>query len=121
MIGRAEFRGKGYGTEAMRLRARYAFEELGLESLVSFARADNARSIGALKRAGYQEVGVFKRFHYAQDTWYDRWLGQLLREDWERERTKRPYPRTIGIASGGSFQSEDSEDCMRAHWKPEWC
>jgi RimJ/RimL family protein N-acetyltransferase len=83
MIGVPEFRERGYGGEAMRLRTLYAFQELGLEKLISTARADNERSIRGLKRAGYREVGVQRRHVFHDGQWYDKWLGEVLRQEWE--------------------------------------
>jgi RimJ/RimL family protein N-acetyltransferase len=83
MIGVPEFRGRGYGGEAMRLRTRYAFQELGLEKLMSTARADNQRSIRGLKRAGYREVGILRHHVFHDGQWYDYWQGEVLREEWE--------------------------------------
>ncbi|HYH85117.1 MAG TPA: GNAT family protein [Pyrinomonadaceae bacterium] len=61
IIGAAEFRGKGYGTDAARVRTRYAFEVLGLRMLTSEVFTDNAASLKMLESAGYREVGRIPR------------------------------------------------------------
>lgn len=58
MIGPPENWGKGYGTDAIRVRTRYAFEVLGLQLLLSEALVGNDRSIRTLERAGYKRVGI---------------------------------------------------------------
>ena len=44
--------GQGYATEAARAAARFGFEDLGLEQLVSFTAAGNARSRAVMHRLG---------------------------------------------------------------------
>ncbi len=36
-----------------------------------------------------------------------------------RGMSPRPWPRTIGLVSDGMVQSEDIEDYLREHWRPE--
>jgi RimJ/RimL family protein N-acetyltransferase len=61
LIGPAEFRGKGYGSDAARVRTRYAFEVLGLRLLLSEVFVENEASLRMLRRAGYREVGRIPR------------------------------------------------------------
>jgi RimJ/RimL family protein N-acetyltransferase len=64
IIGEAEFRGRGYGRDAARLRTRYAFEVLGLRMLISEVFAENAASLKMLAGAGYREVGRIPRRYW---------------------------------------------------------
>lgn len=61
LIGDAAYRAKGYGSDAARVRVRYAFEVLGLRMLLSEVLAENTASIKMLKRAGYVEAGRIPR------------------------------------------------------------
>jgi RimJ/RimL family protein N-acetyltransferase len=61
IIGAPEARGRGYGTDAARVRTRYAFEVLGLRLLLSEVMAENAASLRMLQRVGYREVGRIPR------------------------------------------------------------
>jgi RimJ/RimL family protein N-acetyltransferase len=56
-MGDPEYRGKGYGTDAMRLVLRYAFNELNLERITLQAVAHNARAIRSYEKAGYVLIG----------------------------------------------------------------
>ncbi|CDX13033.1 putative acetyltransferase [Mesorhizobium sp. ORS 3324] len=47
-----EFWGKGYVTEAAEAWLAYGFETLGLDEIVSFAVAENHRSIAVMRRLG---------------------------------------------------------------------
>src|SRR5262245_49711526 len=63
LIGPADCRGKGYGSEAVMLRTRYAFDVLGLRLLLSEVFEDNTSMIRVLEKAGYKRVGLIpKRF-----------------------------------------------------------
>jgi ribosomal-protein-alanine N-acetyltransferase len=61
MIGRRDLWAQGYGSDAARVRTRYAFEVLGLRLLLSDVMADNAGSIAMLRTVGYREVGRIPR------------------------------------------------------------
>lgn len=84
MIGVKSEWGKGYGSEAMRLRTDYAFRQLNLHKLSSGAFADNEPSRRALGKAGYREVGVERESFFREGRWHDHWLCEILRSDWEQ-------------------------------------
>lgn len=93
VIGERDCWGHGYASEAMRLRTRYAFDELGLESLNTLVYAPNEGSRRALLRAGYREVGWLRRYIYIAGEYHDAWLGQIVRGDWQaREASEAPAP-----------------------------
>ena len=54
-IGDRNDRGKGYGTEALRMVLRYAFDELNLYRLAAVTAAYNTGAIRFLERAGFVE------------------------------------------------------------------
>ena len=83
IIGEKDEWGKGYGGEAMRLRTRYAFRELGLNKLITTVYGGNHASQRALERAGYRQCGTFRRHVFVDGDWRDVWIGEILREDWE--------------------------------------
>lgn len=78
---------KGYGSESMALRTEYAFRQLNLHKLTSGAFMRNEASKRALAKAGYREVGVAREDFWRDGRWHDHWIGEVLREDWEREHT----------------------------------
>lgn len=84
VIGEKDFWRKGYATEAMRLRTRYAFRELNLHKLVTEVDTENEASRRALERSGYRMVGVRREQSFREGKWKDRWLGEVLRADWEK-------------------------------------
>jgi RimJ/RimL family protein N-acetyltransferase len=57
-IGDPAYRGRGYGTEAMRLAVRYAFNELGAARVTLQAAAHNARAIRSYEKVGFELMGT---------------------------------------------------------------
>jgi RimJ/RimL family protein N-acetyltransferase len=84
VIGEKALWRKGYATEAMRLRTRYAFRELNLHKLMTEVDAENEASRKALERNGYRSVGIRREQTFREGNWRDRWLGEVLRADWEK-------------------------------------
>ncbi len=79
MVG--EYRGQGYGTEAMRRVVNYAFNELGLTLLGLTVFPSNQRAIRS-----YEKVG-FRRTEVLEDSWLlpngeyaDMWVMELSRD-----------------------------------------
>ena len=84
VIGEKGSWGKGYATETMRLRTRYAFRELNPHKLVTEVDAENDASRKGLERNGYRTVGVRREQTFREGTWHDRWVAEVLRADWEK-------------------------------------
>jgi len=88
VLGEKDIWGKGYATEAMRLRTRYAFRDLGLETVYTYVVLPNDASRRALERVGYRQCGVWRRHHFVDGHWHDAWLGEILRDEWEATQEK---------------------------------
>jgi len=84
IIGAKERWRTGIASETMALRTRYAFRELNLHKLMTEAYVENAGSRRALEKTGYRTVGIRREHLFTRGRWHDLWLGELLREDWER-------------------------------------
>lgn len=84
VIGEKKHWGKGYATEVMRLRTHYAFRELNLHKLLSEVFVANEASRRALEKNGYRTIGTSRDHFFTLGEWHDIWLGEVLREDWER-------------------------------------
>ena len=79
VIGRSELWGRGLGSDAARVRTRYAFEVLGLRLLLSEALDGNTASIRMLERVGYVQVGRIPRRHFKRGAYRDALLFALER------------------------------------------
>ncbi len=82
VIGRAQLWGRGYGSDAIRVRTRYAFVTLGLRLLLTHVMAENARSHKALLKCGYREVGRIPARVWKGGAYRDVIQLALYRDDW---------------------------------------
>lgn len=82
VIGEKDAWGKGYGSDAMRVRTRFAFETLGLHRLESESRIDNIASQRALEKAGYKREGIARKKLFWEGQWHDTVLYGMLDEDY---------------------------------------
>ena len=87
-----EYWGKGYATEAARESLRFAFEELKLNEVYSFASVSNKRSWSVMKRLNMVNTGynfehpIIPKNHPLRE----HVLYKITAEDWA---TKTPYNR----------------------------
>jgi RimJ/RimL family protein N-acetyltransferase len=82
-IGEPAERGKGYGSDALRLLLRYAFGELNLFRLGAVIPEYNQVALGLFKKSGFKvEARQREALHRAGSRWDIIRLG-LLREEWE--------------------------------------
>lgn len=79
VIGAVGQWGRGFGSDAARVRTRYAFEVLGLRYLVSAVLEGNERSLGMLKKAGYVECGRYPKRIWKRGRYVDEILLYLAR------------------------------------------
>jgi RimJ/RimL family protein N-acetyltransferase len=93
VIGNKSWWGRGIGTEAMALRTRYAFEELGLEKLMTTVVEGNTASRRALENVGYHSVGIHHHHEFRHNRWWDVWIGELLRDEWLASPARDPLAR----------------------------
>lgn len=80
-IGDRNYWGKGYGTEAMQILSRYAFEELGLYRLNLNVFSYNTRAIRSYEKAGYKIEGSMREALHRDGERSDLVFMGLLRED----------------------------------------
>ena len=74
--------GKGLGSEAVRVLARYLFEERGHHRLTIDPAAANRSAIRAYEKVGFRPVGVMRSYEQGPDgTFHDGLLMELLAEE----------------------------------------
>jgi aminoglycoside 6'-N-acetyltransferase len=75
---------QGYGSEAIRVLARYLFGERGHHRLTIDPALANERAIRAYERVGFRRVGVMRQYERGSDgTWHDGLLMDLLAPEFE--------------------------------------
>ncbi len=84
-IGAADDRGKGYGTQALRMLLRFAFAELNLFRVTALVPEYNDAAIALLKKFGFvQEVCRRKSLERDGRRW-DLYVFGLLRDEWQNQ------------------------------------
>ena len=75
-IGDEELRGKGYGTEAIRLLLTFGFDTLNMHNVMLQCDSDNLQGIACYKKVGFREFGrrrasAFKHGDYLDTVYMD--------------------------------------------------
>jgi RimJ/RimL family protein N-acetyltransferase len=82
-LGEREYWGEGYGTDAMRILQRYAFEELNLHRLSLSVFEYNSRAIRSYEKAGFVIEGRVRQFLNRDGRRYDMIFMGILRDEWK--------------------------------------
>jgi len=82
-IGPREYWGKGYGTDAMNVLLRFAFEQLNLRRVSLNVFEYNERAAHSYKKAGFKEEGRLRQWMQRGGERYDLIYMGILREEWE--------------------------------------
>ena len=89
LIGERDYWGKGYGTDAMRVFMRYAFEELNLHRLTLRVFGFNKRAIRSYEKCGFHHEGAMRGAQNKMGVrWDEIWMG-ITRQDWQATNPTR--------------------------------
>ncbi|MGH2613644.1 MAG: GNAT family N-acetyltransferase [Thermomicrobiales bacterium] len=83
MIGEPEARGRGYGTEAMRLLLDYAFTVLGLHSVMLTVHEYNAAGRRCYAKVGFREIGRRRECRWFNGRFWDEISMDILASEFE--------------------------------------
>ena len=75
----------GYGTEAIRLLLRYAFDDLGLHRVDLLVIAYNARAIRAYEKCGFVREGVLRESALVDGVRHDDVLMSILEQEYRAQ------------------------------------
>ena len=76
-----EARGHGYGTQALRLVARYLFAHTTVHRLEATTEAGNVAARRMVEKAGFTQEGVMRETGWRDGAWRDGVIYSLLRTD----------------------------------------
>lgn len=82
-IGEADFRGKGYGTDAMKLLLKYAFRGLNMHRVNLSVFEFNKRAIRSYEKCGFRYEGTSRELIYKEDKRWDVLNMGILQREWE--------------------------------------
>jgi RimJ/RimL family protein N-acetyltransferase len=92
MIGDKRYWGQGYGSDAVRTLARFAFRSMNLQRVHLRTYAYNERGQAAFKKAGFVEEGRLRRHLYMEGRYWDVVLMGCLRDEFEAHDEPPPLP-----------------------------
>ena len=81
-LGEREYWGKGFGTDAMRIMLRYAFNELNLRRVGLIVFDYNPRAIRSYEKAGFLPEGTVRKVILRDGKRWDFHYMGILREEW---------------------------------------
>lgn len=80
-----DFRGKGYGTRAMKILLKYAFFERRLHKFNDYVLAGNEGSARMMKKLGCLQEGVRRQIYYINGEYRDCILFGLTRDEFKEK------------------------------------
>ncbi|MET9380341.1 GNAT family protein [Streptomyces sp. NPDC002928] len=89
-------RGRGLGTEATRLIAGHAFEQLGLHRVQLEVYGNNPRARRVYEKAGFVVEGVRREAAFRDGEWVDEVLMAVLDREWADHRGR---PEDLSVSS----------------------
>jgi [ribosomal protein S5]-alanine N-acetyltransferase len=82
MIGEKSVWGRGYGTDAIRTKTRFVFDELGLHRIEGQTMGSNFAMRKVYQKCGYRHEGTARKKRWRNGEWLDVELFAILEEDY---------------------------------------
>ena len=82
-IGEKSLWDKGFGTDALRIVIRLAFEKMNLNRLWLTALVDNPRAVRCYEKCGFVREGLLRQESYVDAKYRDVFMMALLRADYD--------------------------------------
>jgi len=92
VIGEDEHRGRGYGTEAIRLVLDYGFNTLNLHNIMLSVHADNHAGISCYKKVGFRDAGRRRDWIFKNGKYHDVMYMDILANEYTISKEGNPCP-----------------------------
>jgi ribosomal-protein-alanine N-acetyltransferase len=79
-------RGKGYGTEAVKIMTDYLFLSKDIVRVQAHTDVRNVASQKVLEKAGFSKEGTLRKSSFIRGEWRDNFVYSILREEWKEPR-----------------------------------
>ncbi len=96
-IGEREYWGKGYGTDAMNLILRFAFESLNLNRVSLDVFEYNQRAYLSYCKCGFKDEGRMRQWMQRGGERHDMIFMGILREEWEARQVIAQSEKTVRL------------------------
>ena len=80
-LGEESHRGRGFGTEAIRILTTFAWTDLNLERLWLRVFADNERATKTYEKCGFKFEGLLRKSAWISNKWIDIGIMAILRTE----------------------------------------
>ncbi|TQS32561.1 hypothetical protein Golomagni_07121, partial [Golovinomyces magnicellulatus] len=80
------YQGKGYGTEALKWLASWAFQYGNLHSLRLETKSSNGKAVYAYERAGFVQEGRLREAWFWNGRWEDVTVMSILQHEWQAKQ-----------------------------------
>ena len=87
-IGDREYRGQGYGTEAVKLILDFGFNYLNLNNIKLDLKEFNERALACYKKCGFKEYGRRRKCNFINGKYYDSIEMDILAEEFKESYIK---------------------------------
>jgi len=77
-------RGKGYGTESIRIIVDYLFLSKEIVRVQAITDVDNLASQKVLEKNGFKKEGTIRKSAFIRGEWRDGCIYSILREEWKK-------------------------------------
>jgi RimJ/RimL family protein N-acetyltransferase len=77
-----EARGRGYGSEAVRILVDYVFLHHDVPRVQAETHPDNTASQRVLEKAGFRKEGILRAKFFSRGVWRHTAMWSIIREDW---------------------------------------
>jgi len=84
-IGAENNRGKGYGSEALKLLLDFGFNYLNMHSIMLKVMSFNERAIACYKKVGFKEAGRLRESYFLNGKYYDSISMDILEDEFSGE------------------------------------
>lgn len=80
-IGEEDNRGKGYGSEAMRILLKFGFETLNLNNILLRFFAFNKNAIACYEKLGFKKIGERRSSYFVRGQYHNEVFMDILAEE----------------------------------------
>jgi RimJ/RimL family protein N-acetyltransferase len=90
VIGEAENRGRGIGSETLRVLQEFVFNRLNMNRLQIIVHSYNTRAHQCYLKSGFKEEGRMRESFYLHGKYYDKIILSILKSEFESGMQARP-------------------------------